>query len=339
MQKILLLHTGGTFGMEIDKAKNNSKAQDSYLHKLFEKVPEIKSLADISLKILCNIDSSDMDHTFLKKLARTIFKEWDNYDGFVVIHGTDTMAWSACAVAYFLQNISKPIVFTGSQRPLQALRSDARLNLIDSVELATHKIPEVMICLDSMVLRGTRATKFSSEKLEAFRSLNFPILGRFGVTLTKNESFFLETKKNQIFKPILNDKICSNIICLPCIPGARFSSSMIPSLLKETKGIVIQGLGAGNLPLNDEFWVQLCKEALKREIPLVMSSHCKEGYVNLSLYENGRHFSELGMISGYDMTLEALSLKLMVMIGRNVPFKNRFEFFKTPLAGEITSPR
>jgi L-asparaginase len=337
-KRVLILHTGGTFAMVLGGGHSASKQSPHLLENLMQRVPELSLLADIDLKVLCNIDSSDANIDLWKLLSTSIKENWFDFDGFVVIHGTDTMAWTATAVAFFLEGLTKPVVFTGSQRPLTALRSDARINMIDAVELATHGIPEVLICFDSKVHRATRATKYSNEHLYAYKSYNASTIGSFGVNIKLNhnvlKSILPEAKRHP---PIINSLANGNITSLLCVPGALPSPAFCDALLKYTNGIIIQGFGAGNLPIVSNNWLELCEKALDRQIPVVISTQCESGAVSLGLYENGRLLSVLGAISSMDMTFEATSIKLMVMLGREIPFEKRHEFFATPLAYECSS--
>ncbi len=337
-KKILILHTGGTFGMDFGKDDSVKISSTEFLTKLLLQVPELSSLAQIDLKILCNIDSSDAGSELWSKIVNTIHTSWNDFDGFVVIHGTDTMAWSASAVAFFLEGLTKPIVFTGSQRPLSALRNDARVNIIDSVELATYGVPEVMLCFDSKVHRATRVTKYSNEHLYAFKSFNSSLVGSFGVNFKLNKkiikSIISPIKRHA---PVLNTSLNPNIISLLCVPSMELNDSFISSILQNSKGIIIQGFGSGNLPIQNESWQKLCKNALDKKIPVVMSTQCESGSVSLNLYENGKVYAALGLISALDMTFEAASIKLMVMLGRDISFEKRHEFFSTSLAYECSN--
>ncbi|WP_158999597.1 asparaginase [Pigmentibacter ruber] len=338
-KKVLIIHTGGTFAMVLGSGQTATKQHSSnLLENLLQQIPELASLAEIDLKVICNIDSSDVTIDIWKLLAKTIFESWSQCDGFVVVHGTDTMAWTASALAFFLGGLTKPVVFTGAQRPLTALRSDARMNMIDAVELATHGIPEVMICFDSKVHRATRATKYSNEHLYAYKSYNSPKIGSFGVNIKLNKkvlnSILPEAKRHA---PSINSEINGNITSLMCVPGAIPSLTFIDGLLSSTEGIIIQGFGAGNLPISGKIWLELFERALDRKIPIVISTQCESGSVDLQLYENGRRFAALGGISALDMTFEAASVKLMIMLGRKIPFEKRQSFFATPLAFECQS--
>ncbi|BBH53468.1 asparaginase [Fluviispira sanaruensis] len=336
-KRVLIYHTGGTFGMALGNAQTVQTQSPDFLKDLLERVPELPSLAQIDLRILCNIDSSDANQKLWSLIANAIQENWDEFDGCVIIHGTDTMAFTATALAFFLQGLTKPIVFTGSQRPLSAMRSDARVNIIDAVELATRGIPEVMVCFDSKIHRAARVTKYSNEHLYAFKSYNAPLVGSLGVNFKikhKILNSIIPTAKRHM--PIINTQTNSNIASLSCVPGALPSEAFIDSLLNSIEGLIIQGFGAGNLPAANKNWLELCKKAFLKKIPVVMSTQCESGSVSLDLYENGRIFANLGVISALDMTFEAASVKLMIMLGRNISFDKRHEFFSTPLAYECT---
>ncbi|KAB8033238.1 asparaginase [Fluviispira multicolorata] len=336
-KRVLIYHTGGTFGMALGDTLAAQKQSPHFLEDLLQRVPELPSLAKIELRILCNIDSSDANQKLWCLLANAIQEDWNDFDGFVIIHGTDTMAFSATALAFILQGLTKSIVFTGSQRPISAMRSDARVNIIDAVELATRGIPEVMVCFDSEIHRATRVTKYSNEHLYAFKSYNAPVIGSLGVNFKikrKILNSIIPFAKRHM--PVVNTNSNSNIASLLCVPGVMPSDSFIESLLNSIEGLIVQGFGSGNLPVTEKNWLNLCQKALLKKIPVVMSTQCESGAVSLDLYENGRIFSDLGVISALDMTFEAASVKLMIMLGRKISFEKRHEFFATPLAFECT---
>ena len=337
LKKVLLLHTGGTFGMAFGQAsaEHVHLTPPELLQNLFVQVPELKKLAKLELRVLCNLDSSDMNPEVWKQIAQTIEAEWDQFDGFVVIHGTDTLAYSAAAVSFFLSGLTKSVVFTGSQRPLAELRTDARANIIDSVELATTGIPEVMVCFDNKVHRGTRATKHSNEHMQAFRSVNISQLGVFGVHFRLNKRLALPRVPELARKiPSVDLRISSGIFVLDAVPGVLFPEQMVEPLLSNVEGFVLRGFGSGNLPLAKGRFEGLCQKALTRKIPVVMATQCQAGTVNLKNYANGRAFENQQVISALDMSFESLTVKLMVMLGRKIPFEQRHAFFATPLAAE-----
>lgn len=333
--RVLVLHTGGTFAMVLDSKKQASKQDKSILATLHAQVPELNKIAEIELECVSNIDSSDVDKELWCTLANSIHQNWDGFEGFVIIHGTDTMAYTASALSFFLTSLTKPIVLTGSQRPLSELRTDARANVIDAIELATSGYPEVMVCFDSVVYRGSRVTKKSSEHMHAFVSPHSPPLGHFGVHFTVNRSIM----KPQVPKflrraPSLDTRLCEQIFVLDVVPAAPLADELLLALLNNYKGIILRGFGVGNLPLKTKSWLKLAEEAYNREIPVVIGSQCQTGTIDLQSYENGRAFASKGAISGHNMSLECLTLKLMVMLGRAIPFHARHEFFSTALALE-----
>lgn len=333
--KVLILHTGGTFGMALDSQHQAAKQDQTILTSLLTRVPELQEIADVELMIISNIDSSDVDATHWKKLAQAIYDHWDRFDGCVIIHGTDTMAYTASALSFFLAGLTKPIVLTGSQRPLAELRTDARANIVDAVELATTGHPEVMVCFDSVVYRGSRVTKRSSEHLHAFAAQHTQPLGHFGVHFTVNKNLIRPpVARPQRHKPSLDLRITPNICVLDAVPAASLPHEMITTLVEHHKGIIVRGFGVGNLPVKSNDWLALTESATTRGIPLVIASQCQSGTIDLDSYENGRAFAQRGAMSGHNMGLECLSVKLMILLGRDVPFQQRHEFFATSLAGE-----
>jgi L-asparaginase len=335
LPRVLVLHTGGTFAMVLDPKQQATKQDKSILAMLHAQVPELSRIAEIELKLISNIDSSDIDSSLWSQLAQTIHNSWEHFDGVVIIHGTDTMAYTASALSFFLAGLTKPVVLTGSQRPLSELRTDARANIIDAVELATTGHPEVMICFDSVVYRGSRVTKRSSEHLHAFASHHTPPLGHFGVHFTVNRGLIKPAvAKPQRHQPSLDTRICEQVFVLDVVPAAPLADELIQALLNNYKGILLRGFGVGNLPLANKSWLHLAEAANKKEIPLVIGSQCQTGTIDLQSYENGRAFARHGAISGQNMSLECMTLKLMVMLGRGVAYDSRHEFFATPLASE-----
>ena len=336
LKKVLILHTGGTFAMAIGEPSTMSLHEDDYLSQLLEAVPVLNQIANVHLKVLCNIDSSEMEPKQWKKMAHIIYESWEEFDGFVIIHGTDTMAWSATALSFFLRFVSKPVIFTGAQRPLMSFRSDARANIIDAVELATYAFPHIAVCLDSKVLQGSCITKFSSTQFDVFKSFNAPSIGDFGFEFRKN-AFYSRPKVKKI--PEFNDLLDENIFVLTSYPGAVFPSNFLDQLLSSYNGIVIRAFGGGGLPIKQtKVWLNFCRKALAKKIPVVMGSQCAQGRVDLSRYEHSREFKAIGVISSFDMTFEASCIKLMIMLGRKIPFSKRHQFFEKPLAGELVPP-
>jgi len=335
-KKILLIHTGGTFGMMVSSDSSEVKQTNKdYLGSLFSYVPELMKLAKLEIEIPINIDSSDITGEVWAEIAEIIQHRWDDFDGFVIIHGTDTMAYTSAALSYFLSSLTKPVVLTGSQRPLSELRSDASSNIIDAVELATVGIPEVMVCFHSKVYRGTRVTKFSTEHMQAFKAHNAPHLGHFGVRLDVNARVARRVvPEHARHRPVLDTRICCEVTSIDSVPGCLLSDTLIDAIIASSKGIMIRAFGAGNLPIEESHWFRLCEQAMNHRIPVVVATQCGAGAVYLNAYANGRAFLERGVISSYDMSFEAACVKLMVLLGRDIPYEKRHEFMKTPLSSE-----
>jgi L-asparaginase len=339
-KNILILHTGGTFGMAWDESRDQTSNEALYLGDLTARVPEVLHIANVTVEVLFNLDSSSVSLEHWEQIAKSLERRFNEFDGFVVIHGTDTMAYTASALAFFLGNLTKTVVLTGSQRPLSQWRNDARANLIDAVELASTGLPEVLLCFDGLVHRGVRATKESNEHLHAFSSPNSSPVAQFGVHFRVRKSMtrkpypdFLRTP------PQLDCRACLNILSLTALPGTVFSNAVIDALLAQYKGFVLIAFGSGNLPTHDGGFGNFIRAAFAREVPVVLSSQCRSGMVRLETYSSGRTLMEWGVVPARDMTLEAASLKLMVQLGRGVPFSKRLEFFETPLAGECSRPQ
>jgi len=331
-----VLHTGGTFAMVLDPQQQAARQDKNTLEELHSQIPELSRLADIELELVSNIDSSDVDSHLWSQLATIIHDSWEKFDGVVIIHGTDTMAYTATALSFFLAGLTKPVVLTGSQRPLSELRNDARANIIDAIELATMGYPEVMVCFDSVVYRGSSVTKRSSENLHAFASQHMPPLGHFGVHFSVSQNLIkAPIAAARRHRPSVDTRVCENVFVLDVVPSAPLSPELKNVLLKNYRGILVRGFGVGNLPLKNPCWLNLAEAASQKQIPLVIGSQCQTGSIDLQSYENGRAFARHGAISGHNMSLECMILKLMVMLGRGIAFENRHEFFATPLASEF----
>lgn len=340
-KRILVIHTGGTFGM-ISFGESGTMvrlSETSLLGELFSYVPELHRLAHIEMAVPCNVDSSDMGPEHWNKMIDAIVSRWEDFDGFVIVHGTDTMAYSAAVLSFFLTRLSKPVVLTGSQRPLAELRSDARANIIDAVELATKDISGVLIVFDSKVYWGTRVTKFSSEYLQAFRPHNAPILGQFGVHFRGSPRLFNRTiAKHMRHPPVVDTRICCNVASWDTIPGAEPSDEAIEALIRNKQGLVIRAFGAGTLPVQAPQWLRLADRAQEMKFPIVVTTQCGSGAVNMDSYSNSRAFQERGVVSAGDMSFESTCVKLMIFIGRNIPYQERHQFFQTSLANECSEP-
>lgn len=334
MKKILIIYTGGTIGMQRDR-KGALRPFD--FGKVNELVPELDRLGcRLSHYAFRNlIDSSNVQPGFWIELAVTIEKQYDRYDGFIILHGTDTMAYSASALSFMLENLGKPVIFTGSQLPLGAIRTDARRNLITSVEIAAGNtlIPEVCIYFNNQLYRGNRAEKYTSSMFDAFQSLNFPPLATVGVHVEYSEELIARPtrKKLKVHKTL--EPHIGLVRIFPGITEAWMQHLLsVPGL----KALVMETYGSGNAPSTDDFIGPL-KTAIKNGLIVVNVSQCAGGSVEQGKYETSRRLQEIGVVSGTDLTTEAALTKLMVLLGRkNNSTKAVIRDFERPFCGEMT---
>ena len=330
-KKILLIYTGGTIGMVKDKKKNTLIPLN--FDKLLKAVPEINSeeiyLDNISTKN--PIDSSNMNSDNWIEIVSLIENNYDSYDGFVVLHGTDTMAYTASAFSFMLEDLNKAVIFTGSQIPIGARRTDAKENLITAIEIAASgKVNEVSIYFEDQLYKGNRTVKVNSEHFEAFESPNYPILAEAGVNIKYKST--LEKKGDQKLKVHKN---CSNdVAILKLFPGIKLST--IEAIIKSVKGIVIESFGAGNASTNPKF-TQLLSQAIKDKKIIVNISQCLHGEAVRGQYETNEPFEKAGVICGKDMTTEAAVTKLMFLLGQKLNSAEIKIQLQKNLRGEISN--
>jgi len=336
MKRVLIIYTGGTIGM-MHHHKTGALVPFNF-SRITDHIPELKH---IKSKIHFHsrphpIDSSNVDHQFWVDLATDIEKNYSKHDGFVILHGTDTMAYTASVLSFMLENLNKPVILTGSQVPLGAIRNDARRNIITALEIASSAtvVPEVCIYFSNQLFRGNRAEKYTSSKFDAFHSLNYPVLAEAGVHIEFDEDAIgYSWKRTKKFS--VNKSLDTSVALIKIFPG--LSVELIESILSSPglKAAVIETFGSGNAPSNKEF-IQVLKNAVKRGIILVNVSQCSGGTVDQGKYETSIHLKEIGVISGKDMTTEAALAKLMFLLGNYKSKKEIEKLFQKNLRGEIS---
>lgn len=338
--KVLLIYTGGTIGMGRNPQTGALEPLD--MNHLLAKLPEFKH---IQSEVICYqfnppIDSSDMSPDFWAKLVRIIADNYELYDGFVILHGTDTMAYTASALSFMLDNLTKPVILTGSQLPIGQLRTDGKENLITSIELAGARneeglpmVPEVCIYFSGRLMRGNRSTKKNADGFRAFESFNYPHLCEAGVNFVYDNYHIL---KPDFDKPVrFHYEMNPNIIVFSLFPGIQ--ESIIRNVLNipNLKGIVMRSFGSGNAP-QLPWLTDLLKKATDNGVTIVNVTQCAAGTVEMGRYDTGYHLKESGVISGRDITVEAAATKLMHLHALyNDPEMVR-QLMETSLAGEFT---
>lgn len=337
MKRILILHTGGTITMQLHDNQNvtpgsTASSQIAFNLEYFNRqVPGLQEIARIESKTLLLEDSSNMVPDRWVALAGAIEEHYSDFDGFVILHGTDTMAYTTSALSFGLENISKPVVFTGSQVPLSNRRTDARRNLINSVELATLNLPEVCICFNDRVYRGNRSTKISIGDFDAFASPNHPVLAEFGVNLEIRSSYRPDASN---FRNRAHFDSCIGLLKL--YPGMDFAR-VIPNDGSEVRALVIEAYGSGNLPSGlDHALLPALERYIQGGGTVIITSQAVYDEVDLDKYEGGKRAKDIGALTAGDMTTEACVTKIMYLLANYDDMNTIRDLFRENIAGERT---
>lgn len=333
-RKILMIHTGGTIGMV--RTPQGYAPQKAAFHALLDAMPELHSDAMPSWDIVDMeplLDSSNITVVEWNAIGRMIAGHYDAYDGFVILHGTDTMAYTASVLSFTLRNNRKPVILTGSQIPLCEIRNDARDNIITSLLIAaSDRIHEVCLYFGGKLLRGNRAIKYSADDLIAFESPNYPALADVGIAIRYNEAVLLAPGRGRFsFQPLENIPIG----VLKVFPGIQFD--LFDSIMTERlKGIVIETFGAGNIPGHADSLLPIIRKASENGTVIVVCSQCPHGTVSLGAYETSSALKEAGAVSGYDITTEAAVAKLYYLFSRGLSRDEIRVRMERSMRGEIT---
>ncbi|MFP5080423.1 asparaginase [Pedobacter sp. JCM 36344] len=338
MVSILIIYTGGTIGMVHDP-KTGTLIPFNF-KQIRQNVPE---LARLNYRLDVHsfdpiLDSSNMTPEIWVELALLIRDKYDEFDGFVILHGSDTMAFTASALSFMLQNLSKPVVLTGSQLPIGEIRTDAKENLITALEIAATKnngkamIPEVCIYFDYQLFRGNRAIKYNAEKFEAFRSPNYAVLAEAGVNLSFFGNYILPHPEKKI---IVHLDLNPNIGVLKLYPGIS-KQAVLAITEANVDAIIMETFGSGNTT-TAEWFLQCLAQAVAKGKLIIDITQCQRGAVELGMYETSKKLQQMGIISGHDMTFEATCTKLMYVLGLNLDQETSIQLMERSLRGELTS--
>ena len=339
-KRLMLIYTGGTIGM-IRNSETGALETFNFDH-LRKHVPEISEFDYIINNYQFNppIDSSNMTPELWAKLVKIIDYNYDNFDGFVILHGTDTMAYTASALSFMLENLGKPVILTGSQLRIGVLRTDGIENLLTAIELAAAQnedghpmIQEVCVFFGQHLYRGNRCTKSNSEHFNAFSSYNYPALAKTGININYNHSAINRLSASKPFTP--HYEADNSVVALTLFPG--ISPDLINGIMEmpNIKGVILRTFGSGNAPTL-QWLYDAIKKATDNGKVVVNITQCQSGGVTMGLYQTSRHLQSAGVVSGHDMTIEAAITKLMILFGRGFRASEVRQLMSTNIAGELT---
>jgi L-asparaginase len=325
--KVLLVTTGGTITMLRNEQGSLSPCENASA--LLEKIPELKTLADVDILPLVNMDSSNFTPDLWIAIAKAIFQRFKEYDGFVIAHGTDTLCYTAAALSFMIQELNKPVIITGAQVPLEDIGSDGRANLINAFRVAISDLAEVAVVFGSQIIRGTRAKKMSAFDMQAFVSVNDVPLGSIGLSIKFSNFAKLRTRKKPLLRAFLN----KNVALLPVYPGLK--PEVFEFMAENHDGIVLEGYGAGNIPNGEYSLVSSISKASANNVPVVVCTQCVLGSTEMELYQVGRAALDAAAIPAMDMTPETAMVKLMWVLGQSDDISTIESMMQKNFVGEI----
>ena len=335
---VLLIYTGGTIGMMQDPKTGVLKPFN--FKALTKQIPELQKFDIIlsSISFEKPIDSSNMSPETWIELAEIIKSNYDLYNGFVILHGSDTMAFTASALSFMLQNLGKPVILTGSQLPIGMIRTDGKENLITAIEIAAAQknnkpiVKEVCVYFEYKLHRGNRTLKYNSAHFDAFKSPNYPALAEAGVNIDYKTNYFLKPSKKQFS---IQTQLDNDVVVLKLFPGLSKKITLAILNIPEIKGVIIETFGAGNASTQPWF-IDALKTAINKGIIIYNVTQCPEGKVIQGMYETSSHLKRIGVISGQDITFESAIAKLMFVLGQKLSLEKSKKLLETNLVGEIS---
>jgi L-asparaginase len=338
MTKILIIYTGGTVGMIYDE--KTTALRPIGFNEIRNNLPELYRMGIDFYVYAFNppMDSSDMNTETWSELASIIEDRYERYDGFVILHGSDTMAFTASALSFMLENLAKPVILTGSQLPIGKIRTDAKENIITAMEIAASKhngvcmVPEVCIYFDFQLFRGNRCKKYNAEKFEAFYSMNYPILAEAGIDIKYKKPYILEAPTKEL---VVHTHLDNNIGVLKIFPGITRQAVEAICNTPKMRGLIMETFGSGNTT-TQKWFLESLQNCINRGIVVVDITQCDGGAVELGKYETSAHLHDIGVVSGHDLTFEAATTKLMYLLGHNLSMSETKALMETPLRGEMT---